>query len=73
MPPSDAAHEYDAEMLSRAELDSAALVTEPTLRAWGLPFYILREENDLPKLSDAFRRAEGQSQPVAVLITSDLG
>lgn len=73
MPRSGTALEYDAEMLSRAELDSAALVTEPTLRAWGLPFYFLHEESDLPKISDAFRRAEGHSQPVAVLITSDLG
>ena len=73
MPRNDTALEYDAEMLSRAELDSAALVTEPTLKAWGLPFYFLHEESDLPKISEAFRRAEDHSQPVAVFITSDLG
>jgi len=73
MPHNNPAPEYDAEMLGRAELDSAALVTEPTLKAWGLPFYFLHEESDLPRISDAFNRAESQSQPVVVLITSDLG
>ena len=72
--PSDrTALEYDAEMMSRAEMDSAALVTEPTLKAWGLPFYFVREESDVPALSEAFARAESQSQPVVVLIAGDLG
>jgi sulfopyruvate decarboxylase subunit alpha len=65
--------EYDEDMLSRAELDSVALVTEPTLKAWGVPFWFLHGESDLPRIADAFRRAEEHSQPVAVLITTDLG
>lgn len=73
MPRDRTALEYDAETLARAELDSAALVTEPTLKAWGLPFYFVQEESDMPSLSEAFSRAESQSQPVAVLITADLG
>jgi sulfopyruvate decarboxylase subunit alpha len=63
----------DADALSRADLDSAALVTEPTLKAWGVPFDFLHDEGDLQKISAAFRQAEAQSQPVAVLITDDLG
>jgi len=73
MPRDRTALEYDAETLARAELDSAALVTEPTLKAWGLPFYFVQEESDMPSLSEAFSRAESQSRPVAVLITADLG
>ena len=72
-PSGGTALKYDAEMLSRAELDSVALVTEPTLKAWGLSFSFMHQESDLPRISEAFRRAEDHSQPVAVLITSDLG
>lgn len=73
LPGGGSALEYDEEMLSRAELDSVALVTQPTLKAWGVPFCFLHDEGDLPQIADAFRRAEEHSQPVAVLITSDLG
>ena len=61
----------DRELLSRPDLDSVALLTEPTLRAWGLPWEVLGEDADLPRLADAFRRAQAQEQPVAVLVTSD--
>jgi sulfopyruvate decarboxylase subunit alpha len=57
---------------SRADLDSAALVTEPTLTAWNVPFDLLKEEADLPKVGAAFARAERESRPVALLIASDL-
>jgi sulfopyruvate decarboxylase subunit alpha len=63
----------DAEILSRAELDSVALVTEPTLKAWGVPYFFLHEERDLPRISEAVRTAEAESGPVAVMITGDLG
>ena len=65
------AETLDAEMLSRPDLDSVALLTEPTLRAWGLPWEVLGEDADLPRLADAFRRAQAKEQPVAVLVTSD--
>lgn len=68
----EAACMLDAETLSRADLDSAAMVTEPTLKAWGLPFDFLQDENDLPKIACAFGQAEADSRPVALLITNDL-
>lgn len=68
-PPS--AEALDAELLSRPDLDSVALLTEPTLRAWGLPWEALGEDADLPRLDAAFRQAQQKEQPVAVLITSD--
>jgi sulfopyruvate decarboxylase TPP-binding subunit len=63
---------WDAETLSRPQLDSAALVTEPTLKAWGLAYDFLHTEEDLPKLADAFRKAAAGQQPHGILITGDL-
>jgi phosphonopyruvate decarboxylase len=60
-----------ADRLSRADLDSVALLTQPTLRAWGVPWEVLASDADLPRLGAAFRRAQEADQPVAVLITTD--
>lgn len=62
----------DADEFSRADMDSAALVTEPTLRAWGLPFDFLHSDSDLEKVSGAFARAQAESRPVALLVTADM-
>ena len=61
-----------AELLSRNDLDSVALVTEPTLAAWGLPCERLETESDLPRLAAAFARSEEQHAPVGLLLTCDL-
>jgi len=68
-PPS--AESVDAELLSQPDLDSVAVLTEPTLRAWGLPWEVLATDDDVPRLATAFRRGQEGEQPVAVLITSD--
>ncbi len=57
---------------SRPDLDSAALVTEPTLNAWGIPFEFLDSDADLPKISRAFDRAQRESRPVALLVTNTM-
>ncbi len=62
----------DAETLSRPSLDSAALITEATLKAWGLPFGFLHSDEDVPALSEAFHRVEENQQPFGILITQDL-
>jgi len=66
-----AAEALDAELLSRADLDSVALLTEPTLHAWGVPWEIVSADSDLPRVAAAFRRAQEEERPVAVLITTD--
>ena len=66
------ADQLEIEWLSRPDLDSAALLTEPTLRAWGLPYGFLRDDADLPGISEAFRRAEAESRPIALLVTRHL-
>jgi sulfopyruvate decarboxylase TPP-binding subunit len=62
----------DAEALSSAHLDSAALITEPTLKAWGLSFDFLHADEDVPRISEAFRKAEEGARPFAILVTQDL-
>jgi sulfopyruvate decarboxylase TPP-binding subunit len=61
----------NGELLSRPDLDSVALLTEPTLSAWGVPWEALSSDGDTPRLSAAFERARELEQPVAVLITSE--
>jgi sulfopyruvate decarboxylase subunit alpha len=61
----------NAELLSRPDLDSVALLTEPTLSAWGVPWEVVSSNEDVPRLSAAFQRARELEQPVAVLITSE--
>ena len=62
----------DSVLLTRPDLDSTALVTEPTLRAWGIPFDHLHADQDLPRLREAFRRCDEEGRPVAVLVTRDM-
>jgi sulfopyruvate decarboxylase TPP-binding subunit len=64
--------EPTAEILGRPDLDSVAVMTEPTLRAWGLPFDFLHTDDDVAKISAAFTQAQQRSAPVAVLVTQDL-
>jgi len=64
--------EPDSEILSRPELDSVAVMTEPTLRAWGVPFDFLHTDEDISKITAAFAQAQKLSAPVAVLVTQDL-
>lgn len=60
------------EDLVRADLDSAALMTEPTLRAWGVPFSHLSGATDLPAVAGAFGRTRTEERPVALLLTARL-
>jgi sulfopyruvate decarboxylase subunit alpha len=64
---------WTIEEFSRADLDSAAIITEPTLNAWNVPFDFLETDADLPKIGRAFSRAERESRPVALLVTADMG
>jgi thiamine pyrophosphate-dependent acetolactate synthase large subunit-like protein len=63
-----APHSVDLEVLSRPDVDSVAVLTEPTLRAWGVPFDFLQADSDLPRISEAFATAQRREQPVALLV-----
>jgi sulfopyruvate decarboxylase TPP-binding subunit len=58
----------DGEALSRPDVDSVAVLTEPTLRAWGVPYDFLRGDADVPRIAEAFARAAALRQPVALLL-----
>lgn len=54
--------------LARREVDSVALLLEPTLRAWGVPFSLLLDNSDLPLLAEAQACAREEQRPRAVII-----
>jgi sulfopyruvate decarboxylase subunit alpha len=60
------------EILSRPDLDSVAVMTEPTLRAWGVSFDFLHTDEDISRMSAAFAQVQKLSAPVAVLVTQDM-
>ncbi len=62
----------DGRLLSRPDLDSAAVLTEPTLQAWGLPFDYLHGEQDIAKVNASVEKAHRQSTPVALLVTREM-
>ncbi len=62
----------DRRLLSRPDLDSVALLTEPTLQAWGLPFDYLHDEQDVSKVAASVEKAHRLSTPVALLVTRDM-
>lgn len=62
----------DRATLTDAEIDSAALLTEPTLETWGVPFSRIGASTDLPLLVRAWERAWSEERPVAVLLERGL-
>ena len=48
--------------------DSAALITEPTLHAWRMTYYLVEHDGDADRISVAFEDAEKMQRPVGVLI-----
>jgi hypothetical protein len=64
-----AAPAENAELLGRPDVDSVALLTEPTLRAWNIPYDFLHDHGDVSKIPRAFQQAQELRQPVALLLT----
>ncbi len=58
----------DGALLGRPDVDSVAVLTEPTLRAWGVPYTFLDDDGDLPRLTEGFADAARLEQPVALLL-----
>jgi sulfopyruvate decarboxylase TPP-binding subunit len=48
--------------------DSAGIFTEPLLKAWGIPWYLVEDDRHLPRIEQAYRQAQETARPVAVLI-----
>lgn len=47
--------------------DTAAVYTEPVLNAFGIKYYFVEKDDDVPRISIAFKEAKKREQPVAVL------
>jgi sulfopyruvate decarboxylase subunit alpha len=58
-------------LLGRADVDSVALLTEPTLRAWGVPWEVVSSDADVARIARVFEQARALEQPVAALITRE--
>ena len=59
-------------MLRRADVDSAALYLEPTLRAWGVPFEELTQADPAGRIRACWNRAHQAEHPAALLLTAAL-
>ena len=60
------------DVLTRPDLDSAALLTEPTLTAWGIPSFTYASTEDLPRVAEAWDHAHREGRPVALLLAGRL-
>jgi hypothetical protein len=60
------------ESLTRPDVDSAALLTEPTLDAWGVPHAFLTATREGDDVAAAIARARRDSRPVVLLLTGAL-
>jgi sulfopyruvate decarboxylase TPP-binding subunit len=61
-----------AQALVDPQVDSVALLTEPTLDAWGIPYVRYGSDADVDQIEAAARRARDEARPVAVLLTRAL-
>ncbi len=55
--------------LVRSDIDSAAVVTEPTLEAWGIPFNHYESDDHRARIHDAWLLAHTEERPVVLLVT----
>lgn len=60
------------ELVTRADVDSVALHTEPTLHAWGIPFTRAESEVDFDALDAVITRARTEQRPVAWVLAQRL-
>lgn len=57
--------------LSQPDVDSCALLFEPTLHAWGIPYDFLHDDGDVAKVRTTFERAREREHPAALLVTQE--
>lgn len=62
---------YRGWVASGSPRDTAAVYTEPILRAWGIPHVLIASDADMPALGECFADAERRGRPVAALLVED--
>jgi sulfopyruvate decarboxylase subunit alpha len=60
------------EDLCRPDVDSAAILTEQTLKAWHIPYAHVETDADRSKIGRAFSRAARESRPVVLLVRAPM-
>jgi hypothetical protein len=59
--------------MTRSDVDSVALLTEPTLAAWGIPFARCEGDDDPAEaLLETIEEAREQERPVALVVARKL-
>lgn len=64
---------YRSMLESTGVADNAALLTEPLLKAFQLPYFLVNGSEDVGKIGEAYQEAQRSSGPVVVLITREYG
>jgi sulfopyruvate decarboxylase TPP-binding subunit len=58
--------------LARRDVDSVAVLLEPTLRAWNIPYEIISDNSELEKIVTAHERALQEARPTAIVIAESI-
>lgn len=58
--------------LARRDVDSVAALLEPTLRAWNIPYQLVGDNGELPKLRAAYEQAQREMRPTAIVIAETI-
>lgn len=65
--------ERTVELLTRPDIDSTALLTEPTLDAWGVPYeHCDKGDDPVEAITRTVARAATEGRPVALILTTEL-
>jgi sulfopyruvate decarboxylase subunit alpha len=63
---------YDSMRSSAGPVDTAATFFEPTLKAWNIPYYLMRSNSENYLISTAFSKAAETSLPAAVIYPGEI-
>jgi sulfopyruvate decarboxylase subunit alpha len=64
---------YESMQPGADRIDTAATFFEPTLKAWNIPYHIMRSTAECFLISTAFSQAADASLPVAVIYPGEIG
>jgi hypothetical protein len=59
--------------LRRPDVDSTALLTEPTLEAWGIPYAVMEPGREREMVVATWNRAIDEDRPIALLLAHATG
>ncbi|MCS7207025.1 MAG: thiamine pyrophosphate-binding protein [Dehalococcoidia bacterium] len=62
---------YEKQTPRTQRADSAAVYLEPIVQAWGIPYYLVENDEDTGRIVQAFQEAQRRQGPVAVLMCTE--